>query len=435
MNDVFVFLGPTLSQQEAEKILPARYFPPAKQGDILSLAVQFRPRIFVLIDGFFREKLSVWHKEILFALKEGIHVFGASSMGALRAAETADFGMQGFGKVFELYKSGEVNDDDEVALIHGPPEHGYIPLSLPLINIRFTLERAQKEKRLTEDECTQIFHAAQGLFYPERCIENIAKALTSSDLIDRMVDCLENHYVDQKKEDAQGLLEHVKNFSPKAAPNTSFYASSLFEMLYHYDRRSSSVSQRDVAHHVALHHPDFCHLQSSALNRALVSLLARLLEIKVTEEEVAEEKKRFMARNGLLFLCDQDWDIWLQKNDLTPEHFHKLLEEQAKACKLHTFFFSAQVPWKPVKSLLEELKLKNEYEAWAKSAAEQAHLLQEDTFTLDECKSDQIENHLNETTWCPDENYETWAERSGFQSVEELKIELLKAQKARGFYA
>lgn len=85
---IAVFLGPSLSVQEAKAIIPdALYFPPAKQGDVLSVAVNEHPNAIVLIDGCFGQSLSVWHKELLFCLSNGIHVFGASSMGAIRAAE------------------------------------------------------------------------------------------------------------------------------------------------------------------------------------------------------------------------------------------------------------------------------------------------------------------------------------------------------------
>jgi len=40
-----------------------------------------------VIDGYLRWA-TVWHKEILWAMAEGIHVFGAASIGALRAADS-----------------------------------------------------------------------------------------------------------------------------------------------------------------------------------------------------------------------------------------------------------------------------------------------------------------------------------------------------------
>ena len=59
-----------------------------------------RPRAIGLIDGVFLDVPAVWHRELLWALSEGVHVFGAASMGALRAAELAPFGMRGVGTIF-----------------------------------------------------------------------------------------------------------------------------------------------------------------------------------------------------------------------------------------------------------------------------------------------------------------------------------------------
>ena len=65
-----------------------------------------RPRAVGIIDGYFQQVPSVWHKEILWAMAQGVHVFGSASMGALRAAELAPFGMRGVGLIFEAYRDG-----------------------------------------------------------------------------------------------------------------------------------------------------------------------------------------------------------------------------------------------------------------------------------------------------------------------------------------
>lgn len=49
---------------------------------------------------------AVWHKELLYTLQEGVEVCGASSMGALRAAELESFGMLGVGVIFQAYRDG-----------------------------------------------------------------------------------------------------------------------------------------------------------------------------------------------------------------------------------------------------------------------------------------------------------------------------------------
>ena len=76
---------------------------PARQGDIWRAVRAHRPVAIGLIDGVFFHEPAVWHREILWALAEGVHVFGAASMGALRAAELEPFGMRGVGRVFAAY--------------------------------------------------------------------------------------------------------------------------------------------------------------------------------------------------------------------------------------------------------------------------------------------------------------------------------------------
>src|SRR5579859_4749374 len=111
--ETVIFLGPTLEVNEARKVLGGEYLPPAAQGDLYRVARE-RPFSIGLVDGYFEHVPAVWHKEILWALSQGIHVFGAASMGALRAAELHPFGMQGVGRIFEAFRDGMLEDDDEV---------------------------------------------------------------------------------------------------------------------------------------------------------------------------------------------------------------------------------------------------------------------------------------------------------------------------------
>ena len=102
-----VFAGPTLPADAVAALLPeATVLPPARQGDIFRAVRAHRPIALGLIDGVFLHEPAVWHREILWALHQGIHVFGAASMGALRAAELAPFGMRGVGRVFGAYRDG-----------------------------------------------------------------------------------------------------------------------------------------------------------------------------------------------------------------------------------------------------------------------------------------------------------------------------------------
>src|ERR1700719_1335144 len=109
---VYIFTGPTISAGEAARELKAIYLPPAAEGDVYRAALQ-RPQAIGIIDGYFQSVPAVRHKEILWTMGRGIHVFGSASMGALRAAELAPFGMEGVGNIFQLYRDGTLEDDDE----------------------------------------------------------------------------------------------------------------------------------------------------------------------------------------------------------------------------------------------------------------------------------------------------------------------------------
>ncbi len=127
-----VFIGPTLSHEQASEVREIECLAPVRQGDIYRAVTRHRPRVIGIVDGSFQHVASVWHKEILWAMAQGVHVFGSASMGALRAAELHCFGMRGVGRIFAAYlsgvfepDSGEIfEDDDEVAVIHGPLETG-----------------------------------------------------------------------------------------------------------------------------------------------------------------------------------------------------------------------------------------------------------------------------------------------------------------------
>lgn len=186
--DIIVFLGPSLPLAQARRILEADYRPPVSQGELYRAAQQ-GPRAIGVVDGVFHHVPAVWHKEILWALSRGIRVLGSSSMGALRAAEMDRYGMEGVGEVYRLYRSGALEDDDEVALLHAPAEFGYRPLSEPMVNLRASLAGRP-------DEIARL----KALPYPERTLpEGVAR-------------------VDVKAEDARALLRRLAELREQGWP-------------------------------------------------------------------------------------------------------------------------------------------------------------------------------------------------------------------------
>lgn len=213
MQRIIVFLGPSLEREAAEKILSADYRPPAKRGDLLRAAEE-GAAIIGLIDGVFHQESAVAHREILAAVKKGIRVVGASSMGALRAAEMDTLGMVGIGEVYRMYKSGELISDDEVALVFDP-ESG-LSLSEPLVNIRFTLRLAETEGIISGKEHEALLAAARSVFYPQRTYPKIVSAAGTSLAAGagkRFLAWVPEHAVDRKRLDAVEALEYIRERS------------------------------------------------------------------------------------------------------------------------------------------------------------------------------------------------------------------------------
>jgi hypothetical protein len=163
----FVFLGPTMPLDEARKLCAAHYLPPVRMGDVHAL-MEKRPSTIAIIDGTFQNAPAVWHKEILFALANGVRVVGSSSMGALRASELGAFGMEGVGAIYEAFRDGVYEDDDEVAVAHAAAEHGYRPLSEAMVNIRYALAEAHRRGIIARPTRELLLDHAKGLFYPLR---------------------------------------------------------------------------------------------------------------------------------------------------------------------------------------------------------------------------------------------------------------------------
>jgi hypothetical protein len=209
-----VFSGPSLPPSAAQSRLPgARCLGPAACGDILR-AQQAGARWIVLIDGFFEHTRSVWHKEILWALAHGVRVYGAASLGALRALELERFGMLGVGQVFEWFRAGVLEDDDEVALVHEAADRDYKPKSDALVNMRVTLAKAVDYALLTPAQASQLLSAQKARFYPLRSYVDMLAA-SAGQLSEperaRLSHWLRAETVDQKRLDACAVLARVQS--------------------------------------------------------------------------------------------------------------------------------------------------------------------------------------------------------------------------------
>ncbi len=231
-NDIVIFSGLSLKQHEIHQKIPTSIFmPPACQGDLVRAFNEYKPNQIVLIDGFFESTPSVWHKDILYLISKGVRVYGSSSMGALRASELHEFGMIGHGAIFEKYKAGEIEDDDEVAVFYGPKEINYPSLSEAMVNIRSTVNYVISLKLISDQLGQEIIDTAKSMFYKTRTYNNILELMDVSEHTrESSKKILEENRIDQKKNDAISLLEIIKsNLKSYVEPKFMFYETVFWE--------------------------------------------------------------------------------------------------------------------------------------------------------------------------------------------------------------
>jgi hypothetical protein len=244
MRKTFVYAGPTISKKSILEILPeATCMPPVRCGDIFHVMRQ-KPKLIVIIDGYFESTASVWHKELLYALSKGVHIIGASSMGAMRAAELAPFGMIGIGKAFEYYRDEIISDDDEVALLHLGEDHHYQPVSDAMITIRVTLAKAVKQHITSENEATAIINAAKQCHFHQRILRHIIPQVIQDKAKQTLLlNWIEHHAINQKREDAVEALTFVsKRFDTLRRPDCH-YISTLYARLLQQKINAKSPMQ------------------------------------------------------------------------------------------------------------------------------------------------------------------------------------------------
>jgi hypothetical protein len=199
MRDTAIFLGPSLELAMARSILDAVYLPPVKRGDLLLLPPEVRT--VGIIDGEFFQSLAVSPKEVLELLDRGVKVYGSSSMGALRAVETAPWGMVGIGTVFAMYRDGVIDADDEVAMTYDPGT--YRTTSEALVNIRCALRAAVESHVIQQSEADQIVQVTRGLYFPERSYQ------PALEICPQLRAFLKAHRPNQKRADASLLLQTI----------------------------------------------------------------------------------------------------------------------------------------------------------------------------------------------------------------------------------
>ncbi len=318
-----VFLGPTLSAEEARALLDADCRPPVAQGDVYRAARE-GPDAIGIVDGYFDGVPSVWHKEILWAIDRGIRVYGAASMGALRAAELHAFGMVGVGRIFEDYRDGRLTDDDEVAVLHAPAELGYRPLGEPMVSIRATLERAVAEGVLSPAEAAALTARAKAMPYRERGWEALLACAPEA-----LAAWLPEGRVDRKREDARAMLRAMaaaRDAPPPALP-AAFEATAMWhDLVARVEAETAGPGAAGpVLDELRLDPPRFGAVRERAVLRALARDEGHRRGAEPDRAALLAAMRAHRDRHRLGRRADLD--AWLARNGLDAAGYEALLRE------------------------------------------------------------------------------------------------------------
>lgn len=333
LDNAVLFVGPTLAAERALAILPADVRPPAARGDVYRATLD-GPRAILLVDGAFEDVAAVFHKEILWALKEGIHVFGASSIGALRAAELHRFGMVGIGEIFEAYRDNRLQRDDAVAVLHGPAELGWPQLTRALEDMVATLGEAERQGVLQPDDRTALGRAAETLFWRERTYAAVVQQAMASGWAGGsaapFLEWVPKHEISRKEHDCLALLEHVAaNWEALEEP---FQPSFTFEHTEAWHALQSEVDQStgmpaDAGQIIAALRRDgaFEAIEIEALLAVIAEELVRDADGPADPASFPRAAARFRKRHDLSRV--DDVERWMADNRLSHSDYVSLVRD------------------------------------------------------------------------------------------------------------
>ncbi|MCQ6246204.1 TfuA-like protein [Streptomyces malaysiensis] len=244
---IHVFVGPTLPRSEPLLTVPGvRLLPPARHGDLFDPAIRSGHTV-VIIDGVYHQAPALRHKEILAAMGRGVRVVGAASIGALRAAELAPFGMVGIGSVFDAYAQGEIDGDDEVA-VGQAPDGEWDALTWPVVNVRYVLQLAEVAGVLDGERAAGLLAALRAVYYPQRtaaAVWAVCRLRGETEFAGWLAErrAGDRHFGDLKRADALAAVRAVlEGLVPQSADGTSVISAETT----HFRRWSNAAVRARV---------------------------------------------------------------------------------------------------------------------------------------------------------------------------------------------
>lgn len=354
-------------------------------------------------------------------------VYGAASMGALRAADLADYGMIGSGRIFNWFYEGVIFDESEVSALYVEGANGsFKSYTIPMVNVRGALLKGLEENLLSAEEAGEIFTHAAAIHWTERTERTLAEYPI-------LLEILRGH--NQKAIDALELLYTFRDLKPVEGftPFTEEALSLLFSAQFERDRAvfvgARPVKLQDLEAFVMLHDQEYEEHLAAADNRVLALLLADIYRISVTVAEIDDEWRRFSVRMGLRSL--QEHDQWMRENHVNGKELARLIADEVRLRKLRKALMTRSGPRRRTQRLLDYLKLTQRYRYWSNAAARHEEQISavggEETLYFGQADvSILLSEHAKKAGLTITLSLEDYVREMGFGTVRELMVALAR---------
>ena len=281
-----IYLGPSGHNIERGSELLEDWLvkPPCQQADIINDIENFNPEKICIVDGLYKTIPAPWHKEILIAIENGIRVDGVGSLGALRAAELDEYGMSGYGWIYDFIKKNEPVDDSLVALLHMDEMNDFKPITYAKIEIIYIfIAQYLKTESNDDQKINGLINEIMNISFERMSKKTAQKFLSNYDPNIDWITLLNSNNYSIKNQDTIDYLkqERVKIFSQKDLARKEI-KTELTNYIYrqrHLDLKSGkSGDVSDLGYTIQLYASyNFSETYDNYALQAQLTLLMRLI--------------------------------------------------------------------------------------------------------------------------------------------------------------
>jgi hypothetical protein len=212
--------------------------------------------------------------------------------------------MEAVGEIAKWYTQGVCYDDSEVAVAHKLAEDGYMPLTVPLVDIRATAIELQLLGIVSDVE--EVVNEFRDIHYTDRswrCMEIMKPALAT---------LLQANYVSQKRNDAamaiMAAMQPPKDSDADVPSNT--LNDYLLGLLTNDIRLAGNPRPWERV-----------QTNSEAISFWLISEMANALGLKVDQEQIAKASNK--CWKGLGVESPEQAEAWMKDASVNNEQFTK----------------------------------------------------------------------------------------------------------------